>query len=289
MTDLAKMTWPEAQAAFGPRTVAILPVGSTEPHGPHLPLDTDITIASSMGTGVAALLQQVGVTALVLPPIPFGLTEYTRGFAGRISLQPGTLWALVEDVIVALELQGIEHVLLVNGHLEPAHVDILRGVLLDHARRGNRKAHAVLVDVTRRKNAARLGDEFQSGDCHAGRYETSLVLAADPHSVREAERVRLPAVSIDLITKMKEGVKTFQDAGAEHAYCGDPAAATAAEGRDLVARLASVAFDTAREAWPHLFEGNAATGTSADSRRTSAKPADAKPADAKPAGPGSLS
>ncbi len=258
MTDLAKMTWPEAQAAFGPRTVAILPVGSTEPHGPHLPLDTDITIASSMGTGVAALLERSGVTALVLPPIPFGLTEYTRGFAGRISLQPGTLWALVEDVIVALELQGIEHVLLVNGHLEPAHVDVLRGVLLDHAQRGHRKAHAVLVDVTRRKNAARLGDEFQSGDCHAGRYETSLVLAADPGAVRERERAGLPAVAIDLIGKMKVGVKTFQEAGADHAYCGDPAAATAAEGRDLVGRLASVAFDTAREAWPHLFGGTPA-------------------------------
>lgn len=254
MTDLAKMTWPEARAAFGPRTVAILPVGSTEPHGPHLPLDTDVTIASSMARRTAEMLEASAISALVLPPIPYGLTEYTRGFAGRVSIQPGTLWALVEDVIVALELQGIEHVLLVNGHLEPAHVDVLRGVLLDHAQRGHRKAHAVLVDVTRRKNAARLGDEFQSGDCHAGRYETSLVLAADPHAVREKERAELPAISIDLIAKMKQGVKTFQDAGAEHAYCGDPAAATAAEGRDLVERLASVAFDTARDAWPHLFE-----------------------------------
>lgn len=253
MSDLSKMTWPEARAAFGPNTVAILPVGSTEPHGPHLPLDTDVTIANSMATKAAELLEGQGVTALVLPAIPFGLTEYTRGFAGRISLQPGTLWALVEDVIVALELQGIEHVLIVNGHLEPAHVEVLRGVLLDHAKRGHRKAHAILADVTRRKNAARLGAEFQSGDCHAGRYESSLVLAADPGAVREAERNRLPAVAIDLIVKMKQGVKTFQDAGADEAYCGDPAAATAAEGRDLVESLGAIALDTARDAWPHLF------------------------------------
>ena len=75
-----------------------------------------------------------------------------------------------------------------------------------------------------------------------------------------SDRWKLPAISIDLIAKMKQGVKTFQDAGAEHAYCGDPAAATAAEGRDLVDRLAGVAFDTAREAWPHLFGGTPAGG-----------------------------
>ena len=45
MTDLAKRTWPEAEELFVPGTVAILPIGSTEPHGPHLPLDTDVTIA----------------------------------------------------------------------------------------------------------------------------------------------------------------------------------------------------------------------------------------------------
>jgi len=130
---------------------------------------------------------------------------------------------------------------------------VLRGVLLDHAQRGQRQAQAVLVDVTRRRNAERLGDEFKSGDCHAGRYETSLVLAEDPAAVRQDERARLAPVAIGLIEKMKAGVKTFRDAGADAAYCGDPAAASAAEGRDLVARLAAIAADTARDAWPELF------------------------------------
>ncbi|MBL8863061.1 MAG: creatininase family protein [Planctomycetes bacterium] len=247
------MTWPEARAAFGPRAVAILPVGSTEPHGPHLPLDTDVTIAGAMARRAAELLDGAGVASFVLPPVPYGLTEYTRGFAGRVSIQPGTLWALIDDVIVALELQGVEHVLIVNGHLEPAHVDVLRGVLLDHAQRGPRQAHAILADVTRRKYAARLGAEFQSGDCHAGRYEASLVLAEDPSAVREPERARLPAVSIDLLAKMKQGVRTFQEAGAELGYCGDPAAASVEEGLALADELGRIAFDAAREAWPHLF------------------------------------
>ena len=51
--DLAKMTWPEAQALFDAKAVAILPVGSTEPHGPHLPLDTDVTIAHAQARRTA--------------------------------------------------------------------------------------------------------------------------------------------------------------------------------------------------------------------------------------------
>jgi creatinine amidohydrolase len=253
MSELGKATWPEAQRAFGPQAVAILPVGTIEPHGPHLPLDTDVTIARAMAREAAARLEQAGVLALVLPPIPFGVTEYTRGFPGRISLQPGTLWSLVDDVIVALELQGIERVLIVNGHLEPAHVEVLRGVLLDHAERAPRRAHAVLVDVSRRKLAERLGDEFKSGDCHAGSYESSIVLAEDPSAVREAERQRLAPVELGLIAKMKAGVRTFREAGADQAYCGDPAKASAEQGRALVARLGELSLETAREAWPELF------------------------------------
>ncbi len=254
MSELSKCTWPEARRLFGPDTVAVLPVGTIEPHGPHLPLDTDVTIAVSMARAAAQDLEKLGIATAVLPAIPFGVTEYTRGFPGRISLQPGTLWQIVDDVIVSLAHQGIQRVLVVNGHLEPGHVEVLRGVLLDHAQRGEKRAHAVLVDVTRRRVAERLGDEFKSGDCHAGRYETSLVLASDPGSIREEERARLEPVRIDLIAKMKAGVRTFQEAGADRAYCGDPVAASAAEGRDLLQRLSDAAVEAARGAWPDLFD-----------------------------------
>jgi len=254
MTELAKCTWPEAERLLGPDTVALLPVGSTEPHGPHLPLDTDVTIALAQARRAAERLEAVGVRTLLLPPLPYGLTNYTDGFAGRVTLKPGTLWALVEDVVESLEQQGVERVLLVNGHLEPEHVAVLRNLCLDRPRRGPQRAQVVLADVTRRAAAATLGDEFQSGDCHAGRYESSLVLFADPDAVREAERSALAPVRIDLIEKMKSGVRTFREAGADAAYCGDPAAASAAEGGQLVERLAEVALDCARLAWPELFD-----------------------------------
>lgn len=253
MTDLAKLTWPEAAGYFGPRTIAIVPVGSTEPHGPHLPLDTDVTIAREQALRAARKLEAAGVRVIVLPPLAYGLTNWTEGFAGRVTLRPGTLWALLEDLVLALEREGIRQVVFSNAHLEPEHVQVLRGVALDHPERTSGGAQVLFVDVTRRKNAEKLGEEFQSGDCHAGRYESSLVMAADPEAVREGERRALPAVRIDLLEKMKAGVASFRRAGAERGYCGDPAAASAAEGESLYERLADMIVAACRETWPELF------------------------------------
>lgn len=253
MTDLAKRTWPEAEELFVPGTVAILPIGSTEPHGPHLPLDTDVTIALAQSRRAAERLASEGVCAVVLPALAYGLTRFTDGFAGGVSLRPGTLWALLEDVVCSLEDQGVEHVVFSNGHLEPEHVAVLRGVPLDHAERAPGKAHVVFADNTRRRWAQTLGEEFASGECHAGRYESSIVMAADAGSVRAAEREGLPALEIGLLDQIKAGVKSFKAAGAERAYCGDPARASAEEGRELVERLADVIVGTVRETWPELF------------------------------------
>ena len=251
--ELARCTSVEAGQRIGPRTVALLPIGCTEPHGPHLPLDTDVTIAVAQARRAAELLEAAGVPALVLPALPYGLTMYTRGFPGRISLQPGTLWALLDDLVGSLEQEGVLQVVFSNGHLEPAHVQILRGVALDHPKRGAWKAQVLFPDNTRRRWAATLGEEFQSGDCHAGSYETSILLAADPEGVRRAEAAALPPVRIQLLEKMRAGVGTFAEAGASRGYCGSPAAASAEEGRELVERLARMLFDSARETWPDLF------------------------------------
>jgi len=251
MTDLAKLSSPEAQAFFHARTIAILPCGATEPHGPHLPIDTDVTIALAHARRAAEKLEALGVQALVLPPLAYGITNWTDGFAGRLSIRTGTLFALVEDLLSALEFEGIRQLVVVNAHLEPENVRTLRNALLDRAERDPDHVQAVFADNTRRAFAAKLGAEFQSGDCHAGSYETSLVLAADPAAVRE--HASLPKVRIDLIEKAKAGVATFIEAGADQAYCGDPAAASAEEGRALLEVLADEVVALARANWPELF------------------------------------
>jgi creatinine amidohydrolase len=254
MHDFAKLTWPEARARFGPRLVVLLPVGATEAHGPHLPLDTDVTIARAQALRAAARLGSLGVDAVVLPPIAYTVAQFAFSFAGTITVRPGTLWNLVEDVVESLQQHSIERLVLCNAHLEPKHVGILRGVCLDHAQRGGGKAQLLFPDITRRRFAATLGDEFMSGECHAGRYESSIVLAEDPTHVREAERTALAPKSVGLIEKLRAGAVSFESSGADAAGCGDPAAATASEGRDLIERLAEVVVATLREEWPDLFQ-----------------------------------
>ena len=181
------------------------------------------------------------------------VTFYTDGFAGRIGVHPATLWSVLDDVVESLEEQGVRRIVLSNGHLEPAHVKVLRGVAADHPERSRHKAQVIFPDNTRRKWAETLGEEFKSGDCHAGSCETSVVLAADPDAVRAAWR-ELPPVAIGLLEKMKNGAGNFIEAGARDAYCGDPARASREEGEKTIAALARVIVESVREAWPDLFE-----------------------------------
>ena len=251
--ELAARTWPEARALLAADVVAFVPIGSTEPHGPHLPLDVDVTIAEAQARRAGERLAAEGVRSFVLPALPFGVTYFTDGFAGRVGLRPGTLWAALEDLVDSLADQGVRRIVLSNGHLEPAHVQVLRGVTLDHPRVTETGAHVLFPDNTRRRWAQTLGEEFAGGDCHAGRYETSIVLAVRPAGVREALRAALPPVAVDLVAKLKAGAHNFREVGAHDAYCGDPAAASAEEGRELVERLATMLVESVREAWPELF------------------------------------
>lgn len=252
MTELARCTWPEAAEVLGPKTVAILPIGCTEPHGPHLPLDTDVTIAVAQSKRAVERLKADGVTAVLLPPLSYGLTNFTDGFAGRVTLRPGTLWAVLEDIVLALEQQDVLQIVFSNGHLEPQHVEILRGVAADHPVRGKQQAQVLFPDNTRRRWAETLGEAFKQGD-HAGAYESSIVLAADPEGVRDEARRGLPAVDVDLIGAIRAGADSFTAAGCDAAYCGDPAAATPEEGERLVELLSDMLVLSVRETWPDLF------------------------------------
>ena len=78
------MTWEEARDAAGPGSVAILPVGAIEAHGPHLPLETDVIIAQAMARTGAARLAARGLRVLVLPPLTYTSAGFARGFAGHV-------------------------------------------------------------------------------------------------------------------------------------------------------------------------------------------------------------
>jgi creatinine amidohydrolase len=105
-------------------------------------------------------------------------------------------------------------------------------------------------DQTEKRWARTLTDEYKRGACHAGSYETSLVLAARPELVRDGARASLPPLPIDLAQAMKAGVRTFVEAGARDAYFGDPAAATRQEGDAIYGLLVTMIVTTIAETWP---------------------------------------
>ena len=213
---LAELTSPQLEKL--PRPVALWPVGAVEPHGPHAPLGTDTLISVGMCERAAARLSN----AVVLPPLPFGVTRYGAAFAGAIGISEQTLRAVVLDVAGAVEEQGFRRLVIVNNHFEPEQVATLRAAADE--------AGALYLDLVRRRNAQRLTDEFRRGSCHAGRYETSLVLADAPELV-DAGAGELPAKEVSMPAEMAAGHTDFLAMGMDRAYCGAPAEATAEEGR----------------------------------------------------------
>jgi len=122
MADFQLLTWKGAAEAFKRGIVAILPVGSTEAHGPHLPLATDVIISEEMSRRAAAQLNARSIEALVLPPLAYSVTDFSSDFAGTISIKQETAAALIHDICVSLYSQGARLIAIANSHLEPEHI-----------------------------------------------------------------------------------------------------------------------------------------------------------------------
>ncbi|MDB4966075.1 MAG: Creatininase [Myxococcales bacterium] len=248
MKRLGELTWRDADAVRAREPIVLLPVGSTEAHGPHLPLATDTILSEELSLRAAAALDADGYETLIAPALGYAITDYAAEFAGTISLSAETATAMVTDVCASLHAQRFARVCLVNSHLEPAHVASLKDAC---ARAQARSGVAVLFpDQLEKRWARTLTDEYKRGACHAGSYETSLVLAARPELVRDEVRKTLAPHQIDLARAMREGKRTFLEAGASAAYFGDPAAASVEEGNDIYARLVAMIVETVRAAWP---------------------------------------
>lgn len=238
-----EMTWTEVDAVLKDRPVALLPIGATEAHGPHLPLGTDTVIAQEMARRGAVKLKEHGVACLVLPPVTFSVAEFGADFAGTLSISPETSVALLKDICAAAG-KRFRAIAFVNIHLEPAHVECVRRAAEEAKKAGVNVCYA---DITKKRWVESLGEAFKEGD-HAGAFETSLMMAAVPAMVRDHERISLPPVEGGLVAAIKKGAKTFVEAGGEDAYFGDPTAASAEEGENLFEALAEILSLSVREA-----------------------------------------
>ncbi len=246
MRELGGMTFEEARGLDRSRCVAILPVGAIEAHGPHLPLATDVVIAEAMAREGARRLEAHGWTGVRLPALPYTAAPFGAAFAGTLSIPGAAVAALVEALASELARHGFAALAIANAHLDPAHLECLTAAAGRIRERGG--IAVAFPDLTRRPWAGRLGEEFRSGACHAGRFEGSVVMAERPDLVRDAERLALPANPASLSEAIRAGRTDFAAAGGPRAYFGAPADATAEEGRATVATLGAILAEATLEA-----------------------------------------
>jgi len=213
--ELAAMAWPDVRAVAAHRLLA-LPVGATEQHGPHLPLGTDTMVAAALARRLAAARPDV----CVAPALPFGSSGEHADFAGTLSMGQTALELVITELVRSAD--AFAGVVVISGHGGNA-LPLTRAV-------------TTLVSEGRRVTVwwphAPAG-----GDAHAGRTETSLLLALDPGAVRmgvaEAGDRRPLAELLPLLEA--SGVAAVSPNG----VLGDPTGSTAAEGVEVLDALAA--------------------------------------------------
>jgi creatinine amidohydrolase len=237
--DLARLSWPEAAQRAG--AVAVVPLGSLEQHGPHLPLDTDATIATAVAARATRNANDAGTSAVLLPTLPYGASGEHAGFTGTVSIGTEALTAVLIEL--GRSLTGpCSAVVFASGH------------------GGNADALAAATSL--------LGAEGRSvrtwtpavpgGDAHAGHTETSIMLALEPGLVHHYGDVVGDARPLtDLIDELRSaGVEAVSTTG----VLGDPSGSTAAEGREILDGLVADLTTVIVEATGPGREAATATG-----------------------------
>jgi creatinine amidohydrolase len=218
---LAAAVWPSVPEG----ALVLVPVGSTEQHGPHLPLSTDTLIATSVAERAAARLPD---PVLVAPAIPVGASGEHAGFPGTLSIGHEALSLMLVETVRSLALWA-GRIVFVNGHGGNS------ATLRDVVTRMRGEGHSVAWTPCAPPGA----------DAHAGRAETSVMLRLFPHLVHlaAAEQGETRPIAELLPQLRARGVRALSPNG----VLGDPTGATAGEGERLLASMAEDVIERARE------------------------------------------
>jgi creatinine amidohydrolase len=230
----ADLTSADLRTAFTRRASVLLPVGSVEQHGPHLPVGTDTLIAQQLAIAVA---ERLGDRCIVLPPLWYGESPHHMSFAGTITLRADTYLRVISEIAGSLYQHGLQSLVILNGH--GGNIGPLRTVVADLARTHGRSPRVVTYWDAIDAEIAEFFDQPELACGHACALETSLALHLFSDLVR---RDQIPAQrSGDRGPHMfgRKPVVEGLDFGVYSAngVIGDPSQGTAERGQRLFERL----------------------------------------------------
>ena len=235
-----ELSVPEIEQLDRDRTVLILPVGSVEQHGRHLPLGTDTMLATSLCCAAAERLKG---TVAVLPPPWYGFSPHHMRFAGTVTLRAETLIALVEDIAGSAAAHGFRRLIVVNGHGgNGGLVDVLSSTL-GHKLRGQMRIACLTYFQLASDAIAKLRKSRPGGMGHACEFETAMMQHIRPELVAiDRAQVTYPDTgtayaSTDLLGRPR--IRTYYDFSdlSESGTLGDPTLASPAAGKQFHAAV----------------------------------------------------
>lgn len=194
---LEKITMDDFAAGLHKTKTVIIPCGSVEEHGPHLPLGTDAIHIYEVCKKAAKRIQ-----VFVAPPLFYGVCRSTRNHPGTVGISAPTLRSLIADLVSDLYRQGLRHFLVISGHASSLQVSCLTEVGEELLQRflDIRVAVLSILDLAM---AAWQDVIVTEDDSHAGEIETSVMLHLRPRWVGEARPQERPQFPKHLLVREK--------------------------------------------------------------------------------------
>jgi creatinine amidohydrolase len=248
-----ELTWPEVKEAVAQNKVVLLPFGTIEDHGPHLPINTDNIIVEHICLEAA---RRSPADMLVMPNVPYGLDEHHMDFPGAISISMENCLAYVSDVAISVAQHGFTHILIVNGHGSNAPLaDLIarKTVLATGAICAAVAGNAAVDDVLVRDVIAKYRRSAPGGVGHACEYETAMMLYLCPDlvqmdkAVKEVRQLKLKYFNWDYPEPSAYAWQDWWSRFSESGICGDPTVATAEFGKFIFETNVTRLIDLVRE------------------------------------------
>lgn len=225
---LGELTWPEAETIVKEARAIIVPLGSTEQHGYHLPLNTDTSVAEFMALELAKRTD-----CLVTPVLSYGQVWSAQDFPGTIAIQERTYINFLKDIVISLESKSPKNIILFTGHLgNAAPCKIAARELLDEKGFRNVYHFSYLVDMAAATAGVMETKLWYGSGLHAGEMETSVLLNITPELVlMEKAQEEYPIKPPDLDIRPIRWVDY-----AKQGIFGDPTKATREKGEKFIER-----------------------------------------------------